>query len=410
MCIRDRGLLVAGLFAVILVLAGMAAFLITQRGGEATQTAIAALAQTRVAQGVATDAEATLRAVFTGTAAAVGTRNAIAAEIEREQATRRAALTQTAAVVASRLAATEVEGTRRAVIAAANLPTKTHTPTFTSTPTFTPTPTHTPTFTLTFTPTPTATPTHTLTFTPTPTATPTHTPTFTPTVTPTPTATYTPSITPTATPGLETVVAATVAVFLQQTQQALNVERTISARLSIAQTADAGTQAAQVAALQQTIEVQQAARTQVALLATQAARSRPTATLPRFDPAGTATAARLNALAATRAAFMLTPTATVVTRCPGFLPSRLVIGERGRISPGTPNRLRAAPNTQSRQLSTIPEGEIVDILNGPVCTQTASGEGIAWWEVRWRSRFTGNVLTGWTAEGLGGEYWIDPLP
>jgi hypothetical protein len=389
----------------------MAAFIITQRGGEATQTAIAALAQTRVAQGVATDAEATLRAVFTGTAAAVGTRNAIAAEIEREQGTLRAALTQTADAEVSPLAATDVEGTRRALIAAANLPTKTHTPTFTSTPTSTYTPTATPTHTPTFTPTPTATPTHTPTFTPTPTATPTHTPTFTPTLTPTATATYTPSITPTATPGLETVVAATVAVFLQQTQQALNVERTISARLSIAQTADAGTQAAQVAALQQTIDAQQAARTQIALLATQAAQSRPTATFPpRFDLAGTATAAHLNALAATRAAFMQTPTATVVTRCPGFLPSRLVIGERGRISPGTPNRLRAAPNTQGRQLSTIPEGEIVEILNGPVCTQTASGEGIAWWEVRWRSRFTGNVLTGWTAEGLGREYWIDPLP
>lgn len=386
------GLLMGGLLLVILALGGAAAVLIGNRAGEeTTQTAVAALNQTSAAEGIATNAEATLRAVFTGTANAEGTRRAIATEIEQDQSTRRAALTQTAEEEESRLAATDAEASRRTVIAAAQLPTKTQTPTFTptSTSTLTPTATNTPTLT--------------------PSATSTDTPS--PTLTSTPTATYTPSITNTPTPGLETVIAATVAVFIQQTEQALNVEQTVNARLSAAQTADARLRATQnaaetFAAVTPTPNTAQLQTRAAQIRATQnAANARATP----FSLSGTATAARLGELAATRAAFMRTPTATAVNRCPGFLPSRLVIGGRGRISPGTPNRLRADPNTQARQLSNIPEGEIIDILNGPVCTQTGSGEGIAWWEVRWRSTFTGNVITGWTAEGLGNEYWIDPL-
>jgi hypothetical protein len=41
---------------------------------------------------------------------------------------------------------------------------------------------------------------------------------------------------------------------------------------------------------------------------------------------------------------------------------------------------------------------VIDILDGPVCTQ----DGIAWWQVEWRGK------TGWTAEGQANTYWVVP--
>jgi hypothetical protein len=84
-------------------------------------------------------------------------------------------------------------------------------------------------------------------------------------------------------------------------------------------------------------------------------------------------------------------------QCPGFMPSRLVVGGQGRVTPGSPNRLRSAPATGTI-LMNIPGGGIFDVLEGPVCTSN----GIAWWRVN----YDGTI--GWTGEGQGTTYWVEP--
>ncbi|GAB4447234.1 MAG: hypothetical protein Kow00120_17400 [Anaerolineae bacterium] len=86
--------------------------------------------------------------------------------------------------------------------------------------------------------------------------------------------------------------------------------------------------------------------------------------------------------------------------CPGAPPSRLTAGGRGRVVPGTlPNRLRVAPTTTSRILARIPDSGVFDVVSGPTCA-----EGFAWWLVAYQG------VTGWTAEGEAGVYWLEPAP
>lgn len=85
--------------------------------------------------------------------------------------------------------------------------------------------------------------------------------------------------------------------------------------------------------------------------------------------------------------------------CPGFLPSRLVVGGTGRVTPGTPNRLRAQPAVSAPPVGTIPGGESFQVLAGPQCDPA----GIAWWQVNY------NGTIGWTAEGQGSTYFVEPV-
>lgn len=85
--------------------------------------------------------------------------------------------------------------------------------------------------------------------------------------------------------------------------------------------------------------------------------------------------------------------------CANVLPRRLIIGNQGRVTPGTPNRVRSEPNTQAQVLGTIPGGEPFTVLQGPTCD---SANGIAWWQVDY------NGLIGWTAEGQGQTYFVEP--
>ena len=85
--------------------------------------------------------------------------------------------------------------------------------------------------------------------------------------------------------------------------------------------------------------------------------------------------------------------------CEGFMVSRLVVGARGTVSDDLPNNVRQEPNSASQRLGQIPSGGEFDVLAGPIC-----GENLAWWQVDY------NGLVGWTAEGQGDEYWLEPLP
>jgi hypothetical protein len=88
------------------------------------------------------------------------------------------------------------------------------------------------------------------------------------------------------------------------------------------------------------------------------------------------------------------------TTCPGFLRSRLVIGEMARVTPGDPNRVRQQPTTDSAIVGQIPGSGEFRVMGGPVCD---SVNGIAWWQVDY------DGLVGWTAEGQGNSYWTEPL-
>ena len=85
--------------------------------------------------------------------------------------------------------------------------------------------------------------------------------------------------------------------------------------------------------------------------------------------------------------------------CPGFLPSRLTPGGDGSVTsvPNLPNRLRSNPAFDADVLGHIPVHGVFDVLSGPYCNG-----GTAWWQVNY------NGLIGWTAEGQGGTYWLQP--
>lgn len=257
-----------------------------------------------------------------------------------------------------------------AASAAAVLPTDTARPSDTAVPTTTVIPSSS-------TPLPTDTSAPSSTPAPTDTAAPTNTPL--PTTTPLPTSTPLPTNTPLPTIDITAIIAATLSPLQTATANAQILEATLNAALTqIAINAASTQQAAQTA-----VAIQQAAvqgtLTQVAFAvqATLAARS-------------TATPTRIVMISSP------SPTVVTVVNCPGFLPSRLVVGQKGRVTPGDPNRLRETP-AGTKIVGQIPGGEIFDVLEGPVC---ASGK--AWWRVRWSG------IVGWTAEGENNVYWLEP--
>jgi WD40 repeat protein len=90
---------------------------------------------------------------------------------------------------------------------------------------------------------------------------------------------------------------------------------------------------------------------------------------------------------------------TPAEACPGFLPSRLVVGEIGRVLPDTPNRIREHPDIDSELIGEIPVGHTVFILAEPSC----DASGMAWWQVEYQG------VVGWTAEGQDQTYWLEPV-
>jgi hypothetical protein len=99
------------------------------------------------------------------------------------------------------------------------------------------------------------------------------------------------------------------------------------------------------------------------------------------------------------AAFPL-PDVAQTALCPEFLPSRLVIGQYGQVTPGEPNRMRAAPSTDGELIGEIPAEATFLVLEGPICdviNQTP------WWRVEY------DGTEGWTVEGQGDTYWTEPV-
>lgn len=93
---------------------------------------------------------------------------------------------------------------------------------------------------------------------------------------------------------------------------------------------------------------------------------------------------------------------TAADACPPLLPPRLRIGGTARVTLGAPNALRTQPtvNAQlSRVIGNIPGGQSFSVLNGPICA-----DGYTWWQVNYQG------MVGWTPEGEGATYWLEPLP
>lgn len=66
-----------------------------------------------------------------------------------------------------------------------------------------------------------------------------------------------------------------------------------------------------------------------------------------------------------------------------------------------PNRVREAPDTGAKVIQQIYPGELVRVLEGPVCA-----DGVVFWKVENKSIPGG---AGWTAEGDGKEYYLEPV-
>jgi len=110
---------------------------------------------------------------------------------------------------------------------------------------------------------------------------------------------------------------------------------------------------------------------------------------------------RVNSVASLGSADFFKPVA-----CPGGLPSRLFAGANGRVTPGVPNNVRSEAET-GKIIGVIPGGSIFRVLNGPVCGSPGS-KAWAWWRVSYWDSATNITLVGWTAEGSGNEYWLEP--
>lgn len=98
-----------------------------------------------------------------------------------------------------------------------------------------------------------------------------------------------------------------------------------------------------------------------------------------------------------------TPDPSIISYCPGTLPTRLQIGmtaEVTRSGMAPQLSLRAQPSMSAEKVHVIAAGRKMTILQGPVCA-----DGSYWWYIRSEQGFEG-----WAREGDNEDYWIDPLP
>ncbi len=259
---------------------------------------------------------------------------------------------------------------------------------------------------------PTSTAPHTITPVP-PTVTPTSsfTPTWTPTLTATstasltPTATLTFTVTPSITPSATSTATAT-ATLTQTLKPEVAAQLTFSAINTL--TATAWTATPTPNATQTFVAVLTAlynkSLTETATLwtptntstytPTATATFTPTAThTPTFTPTPTVT-------------FTFTPTPTLFrgNNACGVAPNiRLVVGQQGRNTfGGGETHVRDAP--RGNNLYILQEGELFDVLDGPVCRESNTDRNLNWWYIRVLS----NGIIGWVPEGNQTDYWIEP--
>jgi hypothetical protein len=83
--------------------------------------------------------------------------------------------------------------------------------------------------------------------------------------------------------------------------------------------------------------------------------------------------------------------------------TRLRAGRYAKVSQDrpAPNRIRKGPDTSAEIIYRIDPGGILRLVEGPICTN-----GLIFWKVE-STLIPGGV--GWTAEGDGEEYYLEPI-
>ncbi len=87
------------------------------------------------------------------------------------------------------------------------------------------------------------------------------------------------------------------------------------------------------------------------------------------------------------------------TDCPGSPAARLSVGSTAKVMPGDPNILRNDAGVSATVLARLPAGSVFAVIGGPRCA-----DNLRWWQVNY------NGQMGWTVEGQGGTYWLEPAP
>jgi len=94
----------------------------------------------------------------------------------------------------------------------------------------------------------------------------------------------------------------------------------------------------------------------------------------------------------------VTTLAAQTQTCPDAPAPRLVVGQFGRVTPGDSNNVRSQPDRAAELVGQLAPGSVFKVLAGPQCDGTR-----VWWQVRY------GQLQGWTVEGAGDDYWLEPF-
>ncbi len=96
---------------------------------------------------------------------------------------------------------------------------------------------------------------------------------------------------------------------------------------------------------------------------------------------------------------LLSPTPSSPNCAAGW--SRLQVGDEAVVMPGDPNLVRSEPQKTDNMIGKLYAGDHFTIIGGPECA-----DGLVFWLVSSPS-IPGSY--GWTAEGDGKEYWLEPV-
>lgn len=101
-------------------------------------------------------------------------------------------------------------------------------------------------------------------------------------------------------------------------------------------------------------------------------------------------------------AVVLEPTLDPYTEsaCGTLPPVALTPGGVGRVLPGSPNRVRSIPRIEGEPIGSIPAGATFNVLAGQ---PSVCGDGLRWVRVEYEG------VTGWTAEGVDGDVFLEPV-
>lgn len=86
--------------------------------------------------------------------------------------------------------------------------------------------------------------------------------------------------------------------------------------------------------------------------------------------------------------------------CPNGLLPRLSLGETARTTPEIGSNVRSLPDLDAEDIGTIPPSTTFVVIGGPEC----GADGNYWWQIDY------NGLQGWTIQGQGGLYYVEPIP